>query len=118
MGERRTRSEIDDRYEEKIKATTDVSVQDKLRKEKKAELARTSGTYVKFDGKKTGWDVSIVENEFAHGTGESMMERWENEGGKNNRRFFFFKDEKLWKMYMVALRVVPRGPPWVGSVIT
>ena len=92
--------QIDDRFEEKIKATTDVAAQDKLRKEKKAELARTSSTYVKFDGKKTGWDVSIVENEFAHGTGESMMERWENDGGKNNRRFFFFKDEKLYKMYI------------------
>jgi hypothetical protein len=92
--------QIDDRFEEKIKATTDVAAQDKLRKEKKSELARTSGTFVKFDGKKTGWDVSIVEGEFAHGTGESMMERWENDGGKNNRRFFFFKDEKLWKMYI------------------
>jgi hypothetical protein len=92
--------QIDDRFEEKIKATTDVAAQDKLRKEKKAELARTSSTYVVFNGKKTGWDVSIIETEFAHGTGESMMERWENDGGKNNRRFFFFKDEKLWKMYI------------------
>ena len=39
-------------------------------------------------------------DEFGHGTGESMMERWENDDGKNNRRFFFFKDEKLWKMYI------------------
>jgi len=92
--------QIDERYEDKIKATTDITVQDRLRKEKKAELARSSSTYVAFDGKKTGWDVSIVENEFAHGTGESMMERWENEGGKNNRRFFFFKDGKLWKMFV------------------
>jgi len=92
--------QIDDRFEEKIKATTDVAAQDKLRKEKKSELARTSGTYVEFNGKKTGWDVSIIDGEFAHGTGESMMERWENDGGKNNRRFFFFKDQKLWKMYL------------------
>ena len=67
--------QIDDRFEEKIKATTDVAAQDKLRKEKKSELARTSGTYVEFNGKKTGWDVSIIDGEFAHGTGESMMER-------------------------------------------
>lgn len=92
--------QINDRYDEKIKATTDVMVQDRLRKEKKTELGRTSSTYVAFDGKKTGWDVSIIETEFAHGTGEAMMERWENEGGKNNRRFFFFKDQKLWKMYI------------------
>jgi hypothetical protein len=92
--------QIDDRYEDKIKATTDITQQDRIRKDKKAELARVSSTYVAFDGHKTGWDVSIIENEFAHGTGESMMERWENEGGKNNRRFFFFKDGKLWKMFV------------------
>jgi hypothetical protein len=92
--------QIDNNYEDKIKATTDIAAQDRFRKDKKAELARTSSTYVAFDGHKTGWDVSIIENEFAHNTGESMMERWENEGGKNNRRFFFFKDGKLWKMFV------------------
>jgi hypothetical protein len=92
--------QINERFEEKIKATTDVAQQDRFRKEKKAELARTSSTYVKFDGKAGGWDVSIIEGEFAHKTGEAMMERWENDGGKNNRRFFFFYNDKLWKMYI------------------
>jgi hypothetical protein len=92
--------QINERFEEKIKATTDVAQQDRFRKEKKAELARTSSTYVKFDGKAGGWDVSIIEGEFAHKTGEAMMERWENDGGKNNRRFFFFYNDRLWKMFI------------------
>ena len=92
--------QINERFEEKIKATTDVSMQDRLRKDKKAELARTAQTYVDFNGKKTGWDVSIVENEFAHNTNESMMERWENDGGKNQRRFFFFYNQRRWKMFI------------------
>jgi hypothetical protein len=91
---------INERYEEKIKATTDVAQQDRYRKEKKAELARTSSTYVKFDGKAGGWDVSIIEGEFAHKTGEAMMERWENDNGRNNRRFFFFYNDRLWKMFI------------------
>ena len=100
--------QIDDSYENQIKATTDIAMQDRLRKDKKAELARTSSTYVVFDGHKTGWDVSIIENEFTHNTGESMMDRWENEGGKNNRRFFFFKDGKLWKMFVsLDVSVIP-----------
>ena len=90
--------QINERFEEKIKGTTDVAMQDRYRKEKKAELSRTSSTYVEFTGKSTGWDVSIVETEFAHNTGESLMERWENDGGKNQRRFFFFYNQKLWKM--------------------
>lgn len=92
--------QINERFEEKIKATTDVAMQDRYRKDKKAELNRVSQTYVKFDGKSSGWDVSIIEGEFAHNTGESLMERWENDGGKNNRRFFFFYNERLWKVFI------------------
>jgi hypothetical protein len=100
--------QIDEAFEDKIKATTDIAAQDRLRKDKKTELGRTSSTYVQFNGTRTGWDVSIIENEFAHNTGESMMDRWENEGGKNNRRFFFFKDGKLWKMFVsLDVSVIP-----------
>ena len=104
---RRTRSSAGSRsrspssYDEKLKATTDVAAQDRIRKDRKAELARVKATYVTFEpNKPSPWDVSIIEDEFAHGTGESMMERWENEGGKNNRRFFFFYEGKLWKMFI------------------
>jgi hypothetical protein len=93
--------QIDERYEDKIKDTSDIEQQDKLRRAKKAELGDTSGTYIAFDTQaKTGWDVSIIENEFAHGTNEALMNRWENQGGKNQRRFFFFYQGKLWKMYV------------------
>lgn len=92
--------QLDERYNEKIKDTTDVGVQDRLRKEKRDEVARINASYIGFEGKRTGWDVSIIEDEFAHNTGESMLERWENKDGKNQRRFFFFRDGKLWKMFV------------------
>ena len=93
--------QIDARYEDKIKATTDIEQQDELRRQKKAELGRVAGTYVAFDtDQKTGWDVSIIDGEFAHRTNEALMEHWENQGGKNQRRFFFFYNGRLWKMYI------------------
>jgi hypothetical protein len=93
--------DIADRYDEKLKATTDVAQQDRIRKDRKAELGRVKSTFVTFEEKKESpWDVSIVEGEFAHGTDEAMMERWENDAGKNNRRFFFFHQGKLWKMFI------------------
>jgi len=99
---------IDEVYEDKIKATSDITQQDRLRKEKKTELSRVASTFVSFDGKKGGWDVSIIENEFAHNTNESMMERWENDSGRNNRRFFFFHDGKLWKMFVsLDVSIIP-----------
>jgi hypothetical protein len=94
------KKQLDQSYDEKLKATTDVTAQDRLRSEKRGELARISQSYISFEGRRTGWDVSIIEDEFAHNTGESMFERWENSGGKNQRRFFFFHDGRLWKMFV------------------
>jgi hypothetical protein len=92
--------QIDERYAEQIGATNDVATQDKLRKEKQKEIQRIKQSYIEFDGKKSGWDVSLIDQEFAHKTGESMLAYWENAGGKNQRRFFFFYGGKLWKMFV------------------
>ncbi|HUQ02613.1 MAG TPA: hypothetical protein VM261_08970 [Kofleriaceae bacterium] len=91
---------IDERYADQIKATNDVYTQDKLRKEKNKEVTRIRQSYAEFTGKKTGWDVSVVDSEFAHNTEESMLVYWENQGGKNQRRFFFFQGGELWKMFI------------------
>jgi hypothetical protein len=87
-------------FEEKIKATTDVYQQDKLRRTRDGELARIKKSYVEFKGVKGGWDVSIVDTEFAHNSDESMLVHWENQGGVDQRRFFFFRDGKLYKMFI------------------
>jgi hypothetical protein len=93
--------QLDARYDDKSKATTDIAVQDRLRRDKRNEVNRLQQSYVSFDaGKPSPWDVSIVEDEFAHNTGEAMLERWENQAGKNQRRFFFFFEGKLWKMFV------------------
>src|SRR5215475_5358959 len=93
--------QLDARYDDQIKATTDIAAQDRLRRDKRNEVTRLQQSYISFDaGKPSPWDVSIVEDEFAHNTGEAMLERWENQAGKNQRRFFFFFEGKLWKMFL------------------
>ena len=92
--------EINERYAEKIKEATDIYTQDKLRRQKRAELRRIKKSFIAFKGRKTGWDVSIIDKEFAHNTGESMMVYWENVGGKDQRRFFFFHEGRLYKMFI------------------
>jgi len=92
--------QLDQKYDEKIKGTSDITQQDRFRRDRKAELDTVKQSFVSFDGKKTGWDVSIIEDEFAHHTEESMIERWENSNGRNDRRFFFFFGGKLWKMFI------------------
>jgi len=93
--------QLDERYEDQIKATTDIPSQDRLRRDKKAEVSRLQASYVSFETTKPSpWDVSIVEDEFRHNTDEAMLERWENQRGQNQRRFFFFFEGKLWKMLL------------------
>jgi len=84
------------RYDERIKKETDAFRQDAIRKEMQEQLQKTRGSYVRFDGQKTGWDVSIVDHEFAHHNDESMFVIWE----KDQRRFLFFHDDKLWKQFI------------------
>jgi hypothetical protein len=91
---------LDDAYAEKITATNDIHTQDQLRAEKKDKIAEITKTFVEFNGQKTGWDVSVIDDQFARNTNESMLVYWENSGGKNQRRFFFFYDGKLWKMFL------------------
>jgi hypothetical protein len=94
--------QIDEKYADRIKASQDVYLQDKLRRDKQGELDRIKKTFTSFKGEKTGWDVSIIDDQFAHNTGESMLIFWENEAGsgKDQRRFFFFQDGKLYKMFI------------------
>ncbi len=99
--------QINERYKEKIAGTADVYEQDKLRRERQAEFDRIKKSYVEFKGVKTGWDVSIIDDQFAHNTDESMMVYWENaaDTARDQRRFFFFHDGRLYKMF-IALNSV------------
>jgi hypothetical protein len=92
--------QIKERYAEQISATSDVYTQDKLRAESRKEIRRLKKSYTEFTGQKSGWSVSIIDDQFAQKTEESMMIYWEIHEGKNQRRFFFFHDGKLYKMFI------------------
>jgi hypothetical protein len=78
------------------KVAMDPLAHDQLRKEMMSKIDELKKSLVRFAGKKTPWEVSIVDKEFAHNNNESMVVSW----GKKDRRFFFFHDDKLWKLYI------------------
>ncbi len=88
--------EIAARYDEKIQKETIPAKQDKWLREKNEALTKMKDSYVRFSGQKTGWDVSIVDREFAQNNDESMFVIWE----QDQRRFLFFWHEKLWKQFI------------------
>jgi hypothetical protein len=56
---------------------------------------------VSFDrGATSAWDVSVIDTEFARGSGESMMEHWQKIDGRDQRRFLFFHEGALYKIFI------------------
>jgi hypothetical protein len=85
-------------FNKKMKeAKGDALVQDKLRADLTKAVAEYKKKYYVFEGKKTGWEVSILDQEFAHHSGESMLEGLDE---ARQRRYYFFQNGKLWKMFI------------------
>lgn len=84
------------KYEPKIQSEKDATSQDAVRKEMKDNIAQMKASYIRFNGQKTGWDVSLIDREFGHRNEESMLVMWE----KDQRRFLFFWKEKLYKQFI------------------
>lgn len=94
--------QLGDRVAPELAKVTDVYEQTRIRKEVKGEVEQVRKSLIKFEGQRTGWDVSIIEGEFLHKNGESMMLYRETDPatGRDQQRFFFFHDGKLYKQFI------------------
>lgn len=70
--------------------------QDRLRRELAAAIRKIKTSYVKFDGSRTNWNSSIIDDQFGHHNGESMLVYLE----KEQQRFFFFHNGRLYKQFI------------------
>ncbi|HVZ71692.1 MAG TPA: hypothetical protein VHJ20_04895 [Polyangia bacterium] len=88
---------IDAKYVERIeKASQDPGKQQRIRDEKEREFQAVKKSYTKFEGNKTGWDVSIIGQEFEQNTGEAVIVTKEDIW----TRYFFFFEDGLYKMFL------------------
>ena len=83
-------------FEEKIREAADAWDQQKLRDEMMARIREFQASAFEFIGKKSGWDVSLIDTEFGHMNDEAMLVTWE----RDQRRFFFFHKGRLYKMFV------------------
>ena len=85
-------------FEERLKKTAnDPARQDRVRKEMRADTEKArKHSLSKFEGQKSGYDVSIIDQEFGHNVGESMLVAKED----NASRYFFFVNDRLYKMFV------------------
>jgi hypothetical protein len=100
------RDRIAESFKDRLeKAANDPTKQDRVRKAMRAEQEAVKDKLVKFDGQKTGWDTSIIDLEFGHKTSESMLSVKEPTAD----RYFFFRDDRLYKMFLAFDKEILRG---------
>ena len=89
-------NEIRAKFQPKIEAEKEAERQDAVRREMNDTIERMKTSFVRFNGQKLGWDVSIVDREYGHRNQESMVVMWE----KDQRRFLFFWKDRLYKQFI------------------
>lgn len=88
---------IKNRYYKQIrKARSEPLKQDRLRRELASALAKVKNSYTKFNGQRTNWDSSIVDDQFSHNNSESLLVTID----KKQNRFFFFHNDQLYKLFI------------------
>jgi hypothetical protein len=88
---------IDKKYQPRIEeAAQDPGMQQRIRAELRKETEAVDKSLTKFDGQKSGWDVSIIGPEFQQNTGEAVLVAKEDIW----TRYFFFFEGSLYKMFL------------------
>ncbi|MEZ4266967.1 MAG: hypothetical protein R3F39_11355 [Myxococcota bacterium] len=87
------RARLDTTYGPRMKAALSSHQRDVVREQLERELQTFSSSRVVFDGARTGFEVSIVANEFVAGAEESLL-LFREQGVEH---YFFFSHDKFWK---------------------
>lgn len=96
-------AEVDERFADTIKGA-DTLVIDKIMRRKRAEKKSIRKAYVRFDGRTTGYEASLVADDFTANNGEAMVRVDDGPA----QRYYFFKDEQLYKVLVVYSTAVAR----------
>jgi hypothetical protein len=88
---------VEGKYKKRIAdAAADPGKQQRIHDEEIREINAVKKSFTKFEGQKSGWDVSIVGPEFQQGTGEAVLVTKEDQW----TRYFFFFEDGLYKMFL------------------
>lgn len=106
------KADIDKKYEDELKQVVDALAIDRILRRKADEFASIKKTFVRFTGQRTGYETSLVANDFAQNNDESML-RADDESAQ---RYYFFKNDRLWKVVVAYNTSVSRNVPFADFV--
>jgi hypothetical protein len=94
------------KYKQRIeKSAQDPGMQQRVRDEEDKEIKAVKKSFTRFEGQKSGWDVSIIGPEFQQNTGEAVIVAKE----EIFTRYFFFFEGGLYKMFLAFNKDVIEG---------
>jgi hypothetical protein len=96
-------AEVEARYAKSLEKA-DTLVIDKIMRKKRAEKKKVRKGLVRFDGRKTGYEASLISDDFRANNGEAMIRVDDGPA----QRYYFFKDEQLYKVLVVYSTAVAR----------
>jgi hypothetical protein len=105
-------------YRPLLGKATDAIAEDRLRSEMNARIARIKSSYVEFTGQHTGWDTSMLRDQYTHNNNEALVEVRELRTGREDPRYtdyFFFINDKLWRQYRAFSQDQFEGIPFADA---
>lgn len=111
-------SQLQKMYRPLLSKATDAITEDRLRSEMNARIARIKSSYVEFNGQHTGWDTSMLRDQYTHNNNESLVEVRELRTGSEDPRYtdyFFFINDRLWRRYRAFNQDQFEGIPFEGA---
>jgi hypothetical protein len=89
--------DVEDEYKERQKAAKDAIAQDGNRKWRQEQLQRIKANHIKFNSSTNHrWGVSLIQYEYEDDASEEMLWIKTTSG---LRKFYFFKNGSLWKIF-------------------
>ena len=96
-------AEVDAQYADRLKQA-DTLIIDKMMRRRRAEKKAIRKAYVRFDGRTSGYEASLIADDFSANNGEAMVRVDDGPA----QRYYFFKDEQLYKVLVVYSTAVAR----------
>ena len=90
------RDDIDNRYQSQLAKADPIQI-DTILKRKNKEFNVVKESAVRFDGQRTGYETSFVQTEVLPRNNESLLKIDDLAA----QRYFFFRDDGLWKIVVV-----------------
>jgi hypothetical protein len=105
---------INKAYEEEFKAAAGAVEEDNIRTKMQREVNKLKRSYIEFSGERTGYEGAVLDDEFTHNNGESMLE-WD--AGKFVEYLFFFNG-RFWKRLRTFRKEALNIPDFASYVAT